>query len=502
VVMALRTWRHYLLGNVVHIYMDHKSLKYIFTQPDLNMRQRRWVELIKDYELEVHYHTRKANVVADTLSHKAHCNYLLVACSTGEESNTRVLPDLSLFNITLTHTLRSEIIASQRCDKGMRHIKRTMREGDPKVACFCEDAEGTLWFKDRLVVPRRAALKKKILDEAHTSRYSIHPGSIKMYHDLRQQFWWTRMKRETAHYVSEYDTCQKVKADYMKTGGLLQPLSIPDWKRDDISMDFTVGLPLTSCKFDSISVIVYRLTKSAHFIPVNTTYKVQKYAKIYIACVLYLHGVPKMIISDRVSQFIAHFWEQLHASVGTQLIHSSAYHLQMDDQTERVNQITEDMLRACSMEYPGSWDKNLPWTKFSYNNSYQGSLKIALFEVLYGCRCHTPLNWIEPGEKMIFGPNLVEDDETTVSRIQQNLRAAKLRQESYANKKCRPFEFAVGDHVYLKVSPMKGMKKFGMKEKLAPRYRGPFPILEKCGSVAYKLELPLSLAVVHNIIHV
>jgi hypothetical protein len=212
-VMALRTWRHYLHGNVVHIYTDHKSLKYIFTQLDLNMRQRRWLELIKDYELEVHYHSGKANVVAHTLSLKAHCNYLSAIRLLGEESSTRVLPNLSLYNITLTPVLRGEIIAAQRNDEGMGHIKRMIQEGDPKVACFHEDVEGVLWFKDRLVVPKKATLKKKILDEAHTLRYSIHPGSTKMYHDLRQQLWWTRMKHETARYVSGCDTCQKAKAD-------------------------------------------------------------------------------------------------------------------------------------------------------------------------------------------------------------------------------------------------------------------------------------------------
>jgi hypothetical protein len=163
-------------------------LNYIFTQLNLNMRQRRWLGLIKDYELEVHYHSGKANVVVDALSRKAHYNYLPAMRSTGEESSTRVLLDLSLFNITLTPTLRSEIIAAQKSNEDMWHIKRRMRDGDPKVACFHEDAEGTLWFKERLVVPKREALKKKFLDEAHTSRYSIHPGSTKMCHDLRQQF--------------------------------------------------------------------------------------------------------------------------------------------------------------------------------------------------------------------------------------------------------------------------------------------------------------------------
>jgi hypothetical protein len=183
-------------------------------------------------------------------------------------------------------------------------------------------------------VPRSETLKKKILDEAHTSRYSIHPGSTKMYHDLRQQFWWTRMKHEAAHYVSECDTCRKVKTDYMKPGGLLQPLSIPDWKWDDISMYFIVGLPMTVHKFDLIWMIIDRLSKSTHFIPVNTNYKVQKYVGVYIARMLSLHGVSKMIISDRGSQFITHFWEPLHASLGTHLIHSSAYHPQTDGQTK------------------------------------------------------------------------------------------------------------------------------------------------------------------------
>jgi hypothetical protein len=232
--------------------MDRKSLKYIFTQPDLNMRQRRWFELIKDYKLEVYY--------------------LPVIHWTGEESSTYVLPDLSLFNITLTPTLRDEIKAAQKNDEGMGHISGKMQEGDPKVACFREDAEGILWFKERLVVPKKEALKKKILDEAHMSRSSIHPGSTKMYHDLRQQFWWTRMKREVACYVSECDTCRKVKTDYMKPEELLQPLSIPKWKWDNISMDFIVGLPMTAHKFDSIWVIVDRLSKSPHFIPVNTKY--------------------------------------------------------------------------------------------------------------------------------------------------------------------------------------------------------------------------------------
>jgi hypothetical protein len=185
VVHALRTWRHYFLGNVAHIFTDHKSLKYFFTQPDLNMRQRRWLELIKDYDLEIHYHPSKANVVADALSHKAHCNHLPAICITGKEPSVRISPIIAQYNVTLTPVLRGKIIVAQSIDTGVAHIKRRLTEGDPKVNCFHVDEEGTLWFNDRLVVSKNHGLRNKIFDEAHTSKYSIHSGSTKMYHDLK-----------------------------------------------------------------------------------------------------------------------------------------------------------------------------------------------------------------------------------------------------------------------------------------------------------------------------
>jgi hypothetical protein len=165
----------------------------------------------------------------------------------------------------------------------------------------------------------------------------MHPGSTKMYQDLKQNFWWTRMKQEIARYVLECDNCQRVKASHLKAASILQPLPIPSWKWEDISMDFIVGLPNTSLRHDSIWVIVYRLTKTAHFLPVYTNYNAKKYVEIYLDQIVRLHDVPKMIISDRGAQFIARFWEQLQFSLGTKLIRSSAYHPQTDGQTERVN---------------------------------------------------------------------------------------------------------------------------------------------------------------------
>ena len=184
-------------------------------------------------------------------------------------------------------------------------------------------------------------------------------------------------------------------------------------------MDFITGLPMTPQGHDSIWVIVDRLTKSAHFIPVNTRYIVGKYAEIYVSQIVRLHGVPRTIISDRGPQFIARFWEHLHQALGTKLIRSSAYHPQTSGQTERVNQILEDLLRACVISSKGSWEKWLPLAEFSYNNSYQASIKMAPFEALYGRKCRTPLNWIEPGERRYFGIDFVNEAEEQVRIIQQ-----------------------------------------------------------------------------------
>jgi transposase InsO family protein len=199
------------------------------------------------------------------------------------------------------------------------------------------------------------------------------------------------------------------------------------WKWDDISMDFIVGLPLTARKKDSIWVIVDRLTKTAHFIVVHTTYSVQQYAELYMDHIVCLHGIPKTIISNRGTQFVARFWEQLHECLGTKLIRSSSYHPQTDGQTERINQILEDMQRASILHFDKSWDKCLSLAEFSYNNSYQASLKMAPFDALYGRRCRTPLNWSEAGERTIFGPDLVKDAEERVQVIRENLKMAQMR---------------------------------------------------------------------------
>jgi hypothetical protein len=305
-----------------------------------------------------------------------------------------------------------------------------------------------------------------------------------------------------AAHVAMCDVCQRVKAEHQRLARLLHPLKIPEWEWKEIGMDFIVGLPRTSAGYDYIWVIVDRLTKVAHFIPVKTTYSGAKLAELYMARIVCLHGVPKKIVFDRGSQFTSRYWKKLHESLDTRLNFSSAYHPQTDGQTERTNQVLEDMLRACALKHGGSWDKSLSYAEFSYNNSYQASLKMSPFEALYGRKCRTPLYWYQTGERQLFGPEIIQEAEEQVQQIRENLRTAQSWQKSYADTRRRLLEFKEGDYVYLRVSPLRGMRRFKVKGKLSPRFIGPFLILKRVGEVAYQLELLDHLSDVHGLFHV
>jgi hypothetical protein len=379
--------------------------------------------------------------------------------------------------IELEPTLEQDIRKGQKEDKKINEIRQLIKDGKGKD--FHEDAEGVVWFKDRLCVPDIKSIRELILKEAHETAYSIHPGSEKMYQDLKKRFWWYGMKREIVDSVAVCDSCQRIKAEHQRPAGLLQPLQIPQWKWDEIGMDFIVGLPRTRTGYDSIWVVVDRLTKATHFIPVKTTYNSAVLAELYMARIVCLHGVPKKIVSDRGTQFTSHFWQQLHEALGTHLKFSSAYHPQTDGQTERTNQILEDMLQDKI-----GWDKRLPYAELSYNNSYQASLKMSPFEALYGRNCRTLLHWDQPSERQVFGPDILLEAEENIRMVRENLKAAQSRQRSYADTRRRKLSFEVGDYVYLKVSPIRGTKKFGVKGKLAPRYIGSYQIQARRGEVA------------------
>nr|GEX44331.1 reverse transcriptase domain-containing protein [Tanacetum cinerariifolium] len=223
-----------------------------------------------------------------------------------------------------------------------------------------------------------------IMHESHKSKYSIHPGSDKMYQDLKQLYWWPNMKENIATYVSKCLSCSKVKAEHQKPSGLLVQPEIPEWKWEKITMDFITKLPKTTNGYDTIWVIVDRLTKSAHFLPMRENDPMEKLMKLYMKEVVARHGVTVSIISDLDGRFTSLFWQALHKALGTRLDMSTTYHPETDGQSERTIQTLEDMLRACVIDFGKSWDRHLPLVEFSYNNSYHTSIKAAPFDALYG----------------------------------------------------------------------------------------------------------------------
>ncbi|KAL0554256.1 hypothetical protein IC582_008173 [Cucumis melo] len=508
VVFALKIWRHYLYGEKIQIFTDHKSLKYFFTQKELNMRQRRWLELVKDYDCEILYHPGKANVVADALSRKVSHSAALITrqaplhrdLERAEIAVSVGAVTMQLAQLTVQPTLRQRIIDAQSNDPYLVE-KRGLAEAG-QTAEFSLSSDGGLLFERRLCVPSDSAVKTELLSEAHSSPFSMHPGSTKMYQDLKRVYWWRNMKREVAEFVSKCLVCQQVKAPRQNPAGLLQPLSIPEWKWENVSMDFITGLPRSLRGFTVIWVVVDRLTKSAHFVPGKSTYTASKWAQLYMSEIVRLHGVPVSIVSDRDARFTSKFWKGLQTAMGTRLDFSTAFHPQTDGQTERLNQVLEDMLRACALEFPGSWDSHLHLMEFAYNNSYQATIGMAPFEALYGRCCRSPVCWGEVGEQRLMGPELVQSTNEAIQKIRSRMHTAQSRQKSYADVRRKDLEFEVGDKVFLKVAPMKGVLRFERRGKLSPRFVGPFEILERIGPVAYRLALPPSLSTVHDVFHV
>nr|GFB66450.1 reverse transcriptase domain-containing protein [Tanacetum cinerariifolium] len=316
-VLMQREKRHYLYGVKCTVFTDHKSLQYILEQKELNMRQRRWIELLSDYDCEIHYHSRKANVVADALSRKEREKPLRV--------RSLVLTDHK--------DLLQQIIEAQ---------VESLKEGNMQKEDF-------------------GRMQKQI--------FEIRLNGIR-YHDKR----------------------------------LLHQPKIPEWKWENVTMDFMTGLPRTPSGYDSIWVIVDRLKKSVHFLPKKKTDSIEKLVELYLKEIVCKHGVPVSVISDRDRLFTSRFWVSLQKALGTQLDLSTAYHPKTDGQSERTIQMLEDMLRACVIDFGSSWDKHLPLVEFSYNNSYHASIKAAPFEALYGRKCRSPICWNEVGESQLTGP--------------------------------------------------------------------------------------------------
>ncbi|GJS06247.1 putative reverse transcriptase domain-containing protein [Tanacetum coccineum] len=364
-VFSLKLWRHYLYGTKCTVFTDHKSLQHILNQKELNMRQRRWLELLSDYHCKICYHPGKANVVANALSRKER--------------------ELSLrTKAQKPKNIKNEDVRGMLLENSKGLEKFRMEKLEPR-------ADVTLYLNGRSWLPCYGDLRTVIMHESHKSKYSIHPGSDKMYQDMKKLYWWPNMKANIATYVSKCLTCAKVKAEHQRPSGLLVQPDIPQWKWDNITMDFVI--PKSSQGYNIIWVIVDRLTKSAIFVLTRGTDPMDKLARMYLKEVVTRHGIPLSIICDRDPRFASNFWRVTSECVGTRYGYEYCYHPQQIRQAKRNYQTLEDMLRASAIDFGKGWVNHLPLVEFSYNNSYHTSIKAAPFEALYGRKCRSPVCW-------------------------------------------------------------------------------------------------------------
>ncbi|GKA97560.1 putative reverse transcriptase domain-containing protein [Tanacetum coccineum] len=428
VVFALKIWRHCLYGT-------------------------------SDYDCDIRYHPGKANVVDDALSRKEREPPLRVRALVMTISLDHPKQILNAHNeARKLENIKKEDVGGMLVENAKNPEAIRTKKLEPR-------ADGTLCLNGRSWLPCYGDLRTVIMHESHKSKYSIHPGSDKMYQDMQKLYWWPNMKADIATYVSKCFTCAKVKDEHQRPSGLLVQPKIPKWKWDNITMDFVTKLPKTSQGYDTIWVIIDRLTKSAIFTPMRETDPLDKLARTYLNDVVTRHGIH----TDKVRGPF------------------------------KLSRICCVFVRSTLEK---GWVNHLPLVEFSYNNSYHASIKAAPFEALYGRKCRSPVCWTEVGEAQILGPELIQETTEKIIQIKQRMQAARDRQKSYADLKRKPMEFQVGDKVMLKVSPWKGVVRFGKRGKLNPRYVGPFKVLEKVGEVAYKLELPEELSRVHNTFHV
>ncbi|GJX36605.1 putative reverse transcriptase domain-containing protein [Tanacetum coccineum] len=441
VVFALKIWRHYLYGTRCTVFTDHKSLQHILDQKELNMRQRRWLELLSDYDCDIRYHPGKANVVADALSRKERIEPL------------RVRALVMTIGLDLPKRILEAQIEAQKPENLVNEdVGGIIRRDIPKERLEPR-ADGTLCLHGRSWLPCYGDLRSVIMHESHKSKYSIHPGSEKMYQDMKKLYWWPNMKADIATYVSKCLTCARVKAEHQRPSGLLVQPEIPEWKWDNITMDFITKLPKSLQGFNTIWVIVDRLTKSAFFLPIRENDPLDKLARLYLNRIVARHKIPALIICDRDGRFTSNFWRSFQKALGTNISMSTAYHTETDGQSEITIQTLEDMLRACVIDFAKGWVKHLPLAEFSYNNSYNASIKAAPYEALYDRKCRSPVCWAEVGDAQLTGPELIQETTEKIILIKQRMQAAQDRKKSYADRKRKPIEYEVGDRVMLKVSP-------------------------------------------------
>jgi hypothetical protein len=338
--------------------------------------------------------------------------------------------------------------------------------------------------------------------ELHTSPLGGKSGFLKTYHRVKKDFFGDGLKTNVQRFVAECLVCQQNKVETIKTPGLLQPLSIPSQRWEEVSMDFITGLPKSKGK-SVIMVIVDRLTKYAHFCALFNPIKASRVATSFMEIVQKLHGSPKIIVSDRDPIFTGHFWTELFSCLGTQLAHSSSHHPQSDGQTKIVNKCLEGYLHFFVSDKQTQWFKWLPLAKWWYNTSFLSAKKMTPFMALYGYHPPSITSSLKEKYKVQAVEDHIENQQQVIQILKDNLTMAHNRMKQQADQHRSERSFEVGDWVFLRLEPYKQMslKKAKKDNKLSPKYYGPYKVLQKIGTMAYKLELPAS-SKVHPVLHV
>lgn len=481
IVFAVQKWRHYLIGRKFLVRTDQKSLKFLLEQREINMDYQRWLTKLLGFDFEIQYRPGLDNKVADALSRK--------------------VAVVELYALSAPTALQLEEISSE-VDRD-QELQKLIREWqhDPNSHPHYSMVQGRLLRQGKLVVPRQSPLIGLILQEFHDSKVGGHGGVIKTQKRISEVFYWLGMMTDIRRYVVSCLVCQRQKCSTLASGGLLQPLPIPDKVWEDISMDFVEGLP-RSDGVNAVLVVVDRLTKYSHFIRLKHPFTATDVAMLFIQEIIKLHGFPRTIVSDRGKVFTSLFWKELFRLSGTRLCLSTAYHPQSDGQTEVTNRGMETYLRCFASDKPRSWAKFLAWAELSYNSSFHSAIKMTPFKAVYGRDPPVLLRYENGSTVNAELEEQLKERNEMLRILRAHLNKAQQLMKMKADEHRREVIFNVGEMVFLKLRPYRQQSLARRSnEKLVARFYGPFEVEARVEQVAYRLKFPEGTKI-HHTFHV
>ncbi|KAJ3707739.1 hypothetical protein LUZ61_011444 [Rhynchospora tenuis] len=484
-VTAVTKWRHYLLGGPFIIRTDHISLKHLLEQRINTAMQHRSLSKLLGLQYTIEYKKGANNLVADALSRREAVE--------GAQSEVCMVSEIIS---QWVHELHS----SYSGDEWIQQLKKQLQEGHHDHHKLSE-YQGLLRYKGRLCVGQAGGWRTQLLHELHNSNLGGHSGILATYKRLKSLFYWPSMKQFVIDHIKSCEVCQITKPEHVPSPGLLQPLPIPSEAWHSIGMDFITGLPMSDGK-EVLLVIVDRLTKYSHFIPLAHPYSAATVAQAFLDNVYKLHGLPMSIVSDRDPIFTSKFWQEIMGKLGIQLNMSTAYHPQSDGQVERVNQCVETYLRSMVYFQQKKWVRWVPLAEYWYNTNFHSSLSTTPFKALYGYDPPSLPLGSAPKSNVEAVNILLRDRQQMLTELKGNLVRAQERMKKQSDSGRTERAFSKGDWVYLKLQPYRQISVSGGPHcKLNPKFYGPFEVLSKIGTVAYKLNLPPTSSI-HPVFHV